>query len=102
MITDDYTHQKLLDLFYEYLFTGGLPDAVDTYFFYKNDPTKSYEEVSKTLKEIFTNYLNDMELYQTTPEMIIRTQNVFKNIYSQLNKENKNFKANSIEGVIDN
>lgn len=45
-----------------------------------------------------------MELYQTTPEMIIRTQNVFKNIYSQLNKENKNFKANSIEGVkiIDN
>lgn len=101
-VTDDYTHQKLLDVFYEYLFTGGLPDAVDTYFFYKKDPTKSYEEVSKTLKEIFTNYLNDMELYQTTPEMIIRTQNVFKNIYSQLNKENKNFKANSIEGVKNN
>ena len=32
-VTDDYTHQKLLDVFYEYLFTGGLPDAVDTYFF---------------------------------------------------------------------
>lgn len=38
-----------------------------------------------------------MELYQASPEAIVRAKKVFENIYSQLNKESKNFKPSLLE-----
>ena len=38
-----------------------------------------------------------MDLYQASPEAIVRSKKIFENIYSQLNKESKNFKSSSIE-----
>ncbi len=38
-----------------------------------------------------------MSLYNISDEMILKTRNVYKNIFSQLNKENKNFKIASLE-----
>ncbi|HJJ28770.1 MAG TPA: AAA family ATPase [Methanocorpusculum sp.] len=85
-------HQLALDTFYEYLMIGGMPEAVDTYF-----TTKSALEAKTVLKDLYDNYLSDMELYQASPESVVRAKKIFQNIYPQLNKESKNFKCTGIE-----
>lgn len=89
---DDLSHELALNMVYEYLYIGGLPEVVETYL-----STKSYYEARLVLKEIYNNYLNDMELYQASNESIRRTRRIFTNIYTELNKESKNFKASLIE-----
>ena len=86
-------HTLALDAFYEYLMIGGMPEAVDTYL-----KTKSRFEAQSVLKDLYDNYLADMELYQASPEAVVRAKKIFENIYVQLNKESKNF-INSQESV---
>ena len=85
-------HIKALELFYEYLAIGGMPEVVNVFL-----ETNNLLLAIKALKELYNNYLSDMELYQASPEAIIRARKVFLNIFSELNKENKNFKINNIE-----
>lgn len=85
-------HNLALDAFYEYLMIGGMPEAVDTYL-----KTKSRFEAQSVLKDLYDNYLADMELYQASPEAVVRAKKIFENIYVQLNKESKNFKCTDIE-----
>lgn len=89
---DEGLHEKAIDLLYEYLLLGGMPEAVNTYLEYGD-----MREARLVLREVYDNYLNDMSLYQASPESIIRTRAVFDNVYSQLNKENKNFKVGDLE-----
>ena len=49
------------------------------------------------LKELYDNYLVDMELYQASQEAIVRSRALFSNIYKELNKENKNFSPSLVE-----
>lgn len=91
-------HSKFLEIFKEYLFIGGMPEAVD--FFIKNvekDRAFAFKNVVLIIKEIYNNYLADMDLYQVSPEAIIRSRLIYKDIYKQLNKENKNFKFSLTE-----
>lgn len=85
-------HDMAMETFYEYLLIGGMPEAVDTYL-----ETKSFQESRIILKDLYDNYLSDMELYQASPESIIRSKKIFENIYTQLNKESKNFSPSLIE-----
>lgn len=90
-------HSELLAKFADYLFVGGMPEAVEAFLLNKADRTKSYEKASSTIKDIYDNYLSDMDLYQASPESIIRSRMIYKDIYKQLNKENKNFKFSLTE-----
>lgn len=85
-------HEMAMDLLHEYLTIGGLPEALDIFI-----TEKSYVDATKTLKEIYSNYLADMDSYNVSTETILKTRNVYKNIFSQLNKDNKNFKVSMIE-----
>ena len=58
---------------------------------------KSIVNIRKNIISIFNDYLNDMDLYQVSSESIIRSKLIFNNIYRELNKESKNFKASLIE-----
>ena len=95
-INDD-LHNELIDTFNDYLYTGGMPEVVNTYINYKDNKFLAYEKVSNKLKEIYSDYLSDMELYQASQESIIKSRLIYRNIYSQLNKENKNFKCSQID-----
>ena len=81
-----------MEVLYKYLLVGGMPEAVDAFL-----ENESYYDSREVLKELYDNYLSDMQLYQASPESIIRTKSIFRNIYAELNKENKNFKASLIE-----
>ena len=85
-------HQMAMDLLHEYLTIGGLPEALDIFI-----QQKSYVDATRTLKEVYNNYLGDMDAYNVSNETILKTRNVYKNIFAQLNKENKNFKISLLE-----
>lgn len=85
-------HDMAMDLLHEYLTIGGLPEALDIFI-----TEKSYVHATQVLKEVYAHYLGDMDSYTVSTETILKTRNVYKNIFSQLNKENKNFKVSMIE-----
>ncbi len=90
-------HKQFLDLVNDFLFIGGMPEAVDTFLEYKEDKITAFSKVSEKLKEIYDDYLADMDLYQASPESVVRSRLIYKDIYRQLNKENKNFKFSLTE-----
>ena len=85
-------HKLALDAVYKYLLIGGMPDAVQTFL-----DTESYLESREVLTDLYDNYLSDMELYQASPESIIRSRKIFRGIYAELNKESRNFRPGLIE-----
>lgn len=90
-------HKNLMDMFNDYLFVGGMPEAVDTFLSNQHNRLEAFEKVVVKTKEIYDDYLADMDLYQASPESIIRSRSIYKDIYKQLNKENKNFKFSLTE-----
>lgn len=89
---DTETHKIALKHFYDYLLIGGMPEAVDSFL-----KTENYQKSRIILRELYDNYLADMELYQASPESIVRSKRIFENIFVQLNKESKNFKPSLVK-----
>lgn len=87
-----YEHDLALDALYEYLTIGGLPEALSVFL-----EEKSYVDANAVVREVYDNYLADMDSYNVSNETILKTRNVYKNVFAQLNKENKNFKITQIE-----
>ncbi|HNZ78245.1 MAG TPA: AAA family ATPase [Bacilli bacterium] len=84
-------HQEALKLYKIYLFTGGMPEVVREYL--KN---KNYDLVKIKQLAILEAYFNDMGKYNKASE-IPKTKQVYKNISTQLAKENRKFKYSSIK-----
>ena len=87
-----YEHELAQNALYEFLAIGGMPEVVSVFL-----DEKSYVDASSTRKEIYDNYISDMDTYNVSNETILKTRNIYRNIYNQLNKENKNFKVTQIE-----
>ena len=85
-------HLLAMDMFYEYLLIGGMPESVSAYL-----ETNNLNESRKVLKALYSNYLSDMDLYQASPESIIRARAIFSNICAFLNRESENFSPSIIE-----
>lgn len=89
-------HNELMDIFNDYLFVGGMPEAVDIFIKNKGNKVIAYQKAYKKIKEIYSDYLSDMDLYQVSTESILRSRLIYRNIYSELNKETKNFQCSKI------
>ena len=85
-------HMMAMDYVYRYLLVGGMPEAEQVYL-----ETEDMMEVQKTISVLYDNYLADMELYQASPESIVRTRKIFNMLYTMLGRESKNFSASMIE-----
>lgn len=88
---ESYAHDMALDALYRFLLVGGMPENVQ--MFLDDEPIV---EIRKNIVSIFSDYLSDMDLYQVSTESIIRAKLIFNNIFSQLNKESKNFRVSLI------
>ena len=84
-------HERALDYYKEYLFVGGMPEAVEEYG--KNRNPELVRIIQKTILEA---YQNDMGKYNKQSE-IPKTRIVYKNISTQLAKENKKFQYKGIK-----
>ena len=92
MPLDAKIHELAMEQVYKYLLVGGMPEAVETYI----DGENLFES-REILKVLYDNYLADMELYQASPEAILRSRTLFQNIYRELNKVSRNFSPGLIE-----
>ncbi len=84
-------HNTSLDLYKNYLFVGGMPEVVEEFV-----KTKNYELVRIKQYNILQSYFNDMSKYNKATE-IPKVKLVYKNITTQLAKENKKFKYSQIK-----
>ncbi len=85
-------HELAMEQVYKYLLVGGMPEAVEAYI----DDGNLFDS-REILKTLYDNYLSDMDLYQASREAVLRSRNLFSNIYRELNKESKNFSPSLIE-----
>lgn len=89
---EDSFHKIANNLLYEFLSIGGMPEVVEKFL-----ENKSYLDAYKIQKDIYTDYINDMSTYSVSISMIMKTKRIYENIFTQLNKENKNFKVSYID-----
>lgn len=87
-------HEKLLNYYRLFLATGGMPIAVDNII--KNN-LEILKFDNNLLKSIIEAYLADMEKYTLNYYETIKIEKIYKNIPSQLAKENKKFQFSKIE-----
>lgn len=87
-------HEKLLEYYRIFLCTGGMPMAV-------KDIIKNELEILKFNHEFITSiidaYLADMKKYTLNYYETVKIEKIYKNIPSQLAKENKKFQFAKIE-----
>lgn len=84
-------HNMAIKEYRKFLALGGMPRPLQIYI-----DTGSYLKADKVMKNIFSDYLDDMEKY-TTPNESIKIKNCYNSIVKQLSKENKNFKYSEIQ-----
>ncbi len=89
---DSRIHELAMEQVYRYLLIGGMPEAVEAYIDREN-----IFESQEILHALYDNYLSDMELYQASPEAVLRSRTLFQNIYRELNRESRNFSPGLIE-----
>jgi len=83
-------HDKMLELYRIYLFTGGMPEAVATWKG-RRDPVF----VSMVHQDILTMYIGDIGKY-SSPADQVKTRAVYNSLPAQLAKENKKFQYSVI------
>ena len=84
-------HERALSLYREYLYVGGMPEAVERFI-----QTGNRELVRLTQNAILEGYQDDMAKYNRQSE-IPKTRIVYKTIGVQLSKENHKFQYKTIK-----
>lgn len=83
----DAIHENLLDLFYKYLYLGGMPNVLNNFL----ENHMNIANINKDIvKQIIEAYFDDMSKYADAKETI-RIKNLYSSIPSQLAKENQKF-----------
>jgi predicted AAA+ superfamily ATPase len=86
----DYLHDKMLQLYHQYLLVGGMPDAVNVFL-----ETKNIQAVRKVQNVIVAQYRADAAKYN--PANQIALNRIYDLIPSELNNQNKRFIFSNIE-----
>ena len=84
-------HEQALELYKKFLYVGGMPDVVEEFI-----KTGNYDIVKVKQNDIINAYFDDMGKYNKQSE-IPKTRMVYKNISTQLAKENHKFKYSDIK-----
>lgn len=84
-------HNMAIKEYRKFLALGGMPRPLQIFI-----DTDSYLKADSVMKNIFSDYLADMEKYTTANESI-KIKNCYNSIVKQLSKENKNFKYSEIQ-----
>ena len=90
---DEVIHETILKLYYLYLIIGGMPAVVKKYF-----ETNNLQEVVQEQEYISKLYKDDIAKYDQKEKIYLR--DIYELIPSELNKQNKKFKVNSVKNGI--
>ncbi len=89
---DETTHNKMLDLMKKYLFTGGMPDAVNS--FLKNQNIMEVRRIQSTISDL---YGDDASKYDR--EHKLKIKRIYDLIPSTLENKKKRIVVQDIEGI---
>lgn len=84
------THERMMELFKEYIIVGGMPRVVSKFV-----ETHNFNEVLEIQKEIVRNYLDDIAKYAIGTEKA-KARECFLSIPKQLAKDNKKFQYSMV------
>jgi len=85
---DDLMHRNLLDLYYKFLFLGGMPEVIKNYL----DNNQNIVDMDKKIVESIINiYKDDMTKYIKNNQKRMRIERIYDDILPQLSKENPKF-----------
>lgn len=90
----EFAHEQAITLYKQYLCVGGMPEAVNNFVENKLDILNFDSHIISDIKDM---YIADMQKYVKNSYETVKIEKVYKNIPSQLAKDNKNFKYNFIE-----
>lgn len=90
----DSIHEKLLNYYRLFLCTGGMPEAVKNIV---NQDLNILRFDSNIISSILDAYIADMQKYTLNHYETVKIERIYKNIPSQLAKENKKFQFAKIE-----
>lgn len=86
-------HEKALTLYRDYIFTGGMPEAVQNYV----DNGKNISQLDPSiLKNLQLAYLADMTRYVASPQESVKITETYRSIPRQLARENPKFKYSDV------
>lgn len=88
----EYFHKELLDIYRNFLITGGMPQMVNDYI---NNKGEIKENI--ILKSIIEAYLADMQEHTKNASETNKIAKMYLNIPSQLAKENKKYQISKID-----
>lgn len=87
-------HNKLMDIYKLYICTGGMPACVNN-IINGNLNILNYDD--NIINSIIESYISDMNQYTENNSETIKIERIYRNIPSQLAKENKKFQYSKIE-----
>lgn len=90
----DFAHEQAITLYKQYLCVGGMPEAVNNFIENELDILRFDSHIISDIKDM---YIADMQKYVKNSFETVKIEKVYKNIPSQLAKDNKNFKYNFVE-----
>lgn len=89
-----FAHEKALELYRKYLCVGGMPESVKNLIENDMDILSCDTQIISNIKEM---YIADMQKYVNNSFEAVKIEKVYKNIPSQLAKDNKSFKYSFVE-----
>lgn len=89
----DILHNKAMQYYIDYLYIGGMPQAILNYIA-KDKDCMSFERIIHN--SIITAYIADMRKYTTSGAETIKINEIYDSIPKQLAKENTKFKYNLV------
>lgn len=90
----NFAHEQAITLYKQYLCVGGMPEAVKNFIENELDILRFDSHIISDIKDM---YIADMQKYVKNSTETVKIEKVYKNIPSQLAKDNKNFKYNFVE-----
>lgn len=89
----DGVHRRALKLYHDYLWTGGMPEAVKDYV----DHEKNIFSIDRSIQtSLQLAYLADMAKYVSSPQESVKISETYRSIPRQLANENPKFKYNEV------
>ena len=86
-------HDRALQYYTDYLYIGGMPQAVLNYIKNDKNPLKFEREIHDS---IITSYIADMRKYTNSAAETVKINAIYESIPRQLAKENTKFKYNIV------
>lgn len=93
-LVDSTIHNRLMNLFKEYILVGGMPEVVSKFI-----ETNNFQEIDKIQKQIIDGYKQDILKYIEDNDKKLIVSEAFESLPAELNRRDKHFKKSHLKNI---